>query len=196
MSPDEVFEEVEKDRIFYEESCGGMTISGGEPTAQYEFTTALLRLATNAGIHTCIETSGFAPGTRLANMMPLVDLFLWDLKDTDPERHRVNTGVPLYPILSNLSAVDLSGGSVLLRCIMVAGVNMLPLHLTSIADICHGLRHCVGVELMPYHPLGNSKYEKLGLGSRLPLGWVPADDEIKEARDTLRRLGVRVFAEG
>ena len=94
MTVDDVLAEVEKDRPFYETSGGGMTLSGGEPMFQFEFTLALLAAARRRKLHTCIETAGFAAVDRFAQLLPLVDLFLYDYKETDPVRHEEYTGVP------------------------------------------------------------------------------------------------------
>lgn len=92
-----VLDEVLRDRAFYAHSGGGMTLSGGEPLAQPQFSMALLRAAKKEGLHCCVETAGFGDGTALEEMAPLVDLFLFDIKETDPERHRVLTGIDLMP---------------------------------------------------------------------------------------------------
>lgn len=193
MTVEQVLGEVEKDRVFYEETGGGLTISGGEPTAQYDFTRELLSAARSADIHTCIETCGFGPTQWFIDLPPTVDLFLWDLKDTDEARHQANTGVPLPGIMENLHAVDAAGGCTILRCIVLAEVNLTEKHMSGIARIYRSLSHCEGVELMPFHPLGNSKYEKLGLTAMPPKSWAPCPEDVSYARDLLHKLGVTVI---
>lgn len=177
VTVEQVLEEVEKDRVFYEESGGGLTLSGGEPMAQFAFARELLRAAKSAGLHTCVETSGFGETAQFVELAGLVDLFLWDLKDTDPLRYQANTGANLDVVLRNLHGVDACGGKTLLRCILIAGVNMTTEHLDGIASIYHGLRHCGGVELLPYHPLGGAKYERIGRVSELPAFKSPAREQ-------------------
>lgn len=187
MTVEEVIAEVMRDRVFYEQSGGGITVSGGEPMAQFEFTRELLTAAKRAGLHTCIETSGVGPTARYVGIVPLVDLFYWDLKDTDRTRHRANTGAALEPILANLKAVDEAGGVTFLRCIMLAGLNMTPDHLDGIIKVYRGLTNCRGVELLEYHRLGNSKLERLGLPDRDDASLVPDADELAAARERIAR---------
>jgi glycyl-radical enzyme activating protein len=183
MTVEEVIAEVERDRVFYDESGGGMTISGGEPMAQFEFTREILRSAKQAGLHTCVETSGIGPAERYIEIVPLVDMFYWDLKDTDPARHLANTGVALEPILANLRAVDEAGGATFLRCIMLAGMNMTEAHLDGIIGVYRSLSNCRGVELLEYHQLGNSKLERLGLAPPNDSSLIPDPDELAAARE-------------
>jgi len=165
MTVDQVLTVVEKDRVFYEVSGGGMTLSGGEPMAQFEFTRDILAAARRRGISTCVETCGAGPKEQLIDVVPLVDLFLWDVKDTDSDRHERMTGSCAGPLLENLRAVDAAGASTVLRCIMIAGLNMTESHLDAVAALYGELSNCRGVELLPYHPFGTAKHAKLGQGS-------------------------------
>jgi pyruvate formate lyase activating enzyme len=99
-------QETGKDVTFYEHSGGGMTVSGGEPMLQFEFARDLLAGARAAGLHTCMETCGYAAQERMLALCPLVDLFLYDIKETDDARHREFTGVSNQPILANLAALE------------------------------------------------------------------------------------------
>jgi pyruvate formate lyase activating enzyme len=100
-SADEVFKEVDKDSIFYQRSGGGVTLSGGEPLAQPEFAIGILRLCKDAGIHTAIDTCGFAPWETIKRVLEYVDLVLYDLKHMDPVEHEKATGVSNRLILDN-----------------------------------------------------------------------------------------------
>lgn len=159
---EEVINEVLKDMPFYKTSGGGMTISGGEPMMQFEFTRALLRRAKDNGLHTCLDTCGFAPLAQYVKLLDTVNLFLYDIKDTDPDRHLRNTGVPLSPILENLRALDAACAKTLLRCPLIPGLNDDNAHLEGIAQIANSLHHVEGITLHPYHPLGKSKSDRLG----------------------------------
>lgn len=163
VTVDEVIAAVEKDRVFYMASGGGMTLSGGEPTAQPAFALALLQAARASGIHTCVETCGFGPAERFAKLVPHVDLFLWDIKDTDAVRHREHTGVAPETIWDNLRLVDAAGGKTVLRCLLIEGINTTPEHLDAVVALYARLRHCQGIDLLAYHPFGLAKTEKLGL---------------------------------
>ncbi len=161
-SVSEVLAEVLKDRIFYENSGGGMTLSGGEPMFQPEFTTALLAAAKEENLHNCLDTSGFAAWEKYEQVLPLVDIFLYDLKETDPQRHLEYTRVPLQPILDNLRAIDRAGRKIILRCPLIPGLNAREGHADAIAAIVSTLQNVLQIDLMPYHPLGESKLKRLG----------------------------------
>lgn len=162
----EVMAVVGRDRAHYDRSGGGLTISGGEPLAQQRFTAALLQAARSAGIHTCIETSGYASSDVLMQILPHLDLVLFDYKATGPA-HRELTGVEQAPILAALDRLLAAGIPVRLRCPLVPGINDDDAHLAAIARL--GSRPGVqAVELMPYHRLGGDKYRRLGLA--YPLG--------------------------
>jgi len=162
MTVDEVIAEVLKDKAYFENSGGGMTLSGGEPLMQADFCEALLRRARRQELHTCIETSGFANYARIEQLRPLTDLFLFDLKETDPERHKQVTGVPLEPILKNLRRLHDTGASILLRLPTIPGLNDRLKHFQSVAQLSRELPGLRGVQLMPYHRMGDSKLERIG----------------------------------
>jgi len=157
----EVFEELQKDAVFYGTSGGGVTISGGEPLMQPAFTTELLKLCKEAGIHTAIETSGFAAKYSLEQVLPYCDLILFDVKETDKEKHKAYTGVPLEPILKNLRYIDETGIPILLRAPIIPGWNDRDAHLLALRELKESLQHCQKLQIMPYHSMGTYKYEKL-----------------------------------
>lgn len=161
MSVEKVIAEVLKDKLFYERSGGGITLSGGEPLAQFEFTAALLRAAGGHNLHTCLETSGFAPSAEIMRLVPSVDLWLWDVK-ARPEDHPRLTGVPAGPILENLHRLDRAGGNIILRCPLIPGVNDCVEHLTGIGKLANSLRNVREIQLEPYHALGEGKRARLG----------------------------------
>lgn len=193
-SVESVMAEVLKDRIFYEQSGGGVTLSGGEPLYQADFACDILRACKAEDLHTCVETSGNAPREAYYRIIPYVNLFLWDIKDTDSIRHRANTGVELSTVTDNLRLIDDAGSSSILRCIILKDINLNDEHIAGIADIYHSLKHCLGVELLPYHPLGESKLHNLGRktadsGSK----WTCSAEDIANAAQKLVDIyGVRV----
>jgi len=159
---DEVMKEVESDAMFYEESGGGMTLSGGEPLFQSEFATELLRTAKERGIHTAIETCGFYSEDVLRKAIPYIDIFLFDYKVTGRDAHKNATGV--YPdiILRNLDIIDSEGKEIHLRCPIIPGVNDNDAHYKAIADLANRLKNVTRIDLEPYHELGSSKYHNIG----------------------------------
>ncbi len=162
MTVTEVLAEVMKDKPFYENSGGGMTVSGGEPMLQFEFTRHLLKDARSAGIHNCLDTCGFASFDDYSQILKDVDIFLYDLKSTDSDKHRTLTGVPLAGILDNLYRLDEAGARIILRCPLIPGFNDDDEHLKKIAVTANKLRHVQEINLHPYHPLGKDKYKHLG----------------------------------
>ena len=162
MTPEEVLRQVLRDRGMYGQN-GGLTLSGGEPLAQGAFSLELLRLAKAESLHTCIETSGFAPAETLAQIAAFTDLFLYDYKATDPETHKKLCGVSNEKILSNLRLLEEMGKDIILRCPIIPGCNDDPAHILGIARVAVAHSCIRKVELEPYHRLGVSKLEQLGL---------------------------------
>lgn len=164
----EVLDEVLCDRPFYETSGGGMTLSGGEPLQQIEFASALLRAAKGQGLHTCVETCGYAEFDCFEQIFHCTDLFLYDIKETDDVRHREQTGASNELILDNLRALHDRGANVHVRAPLIPGVNQRPDHLEALARIAASLPNLLGVEIMPYHRLGSGKRQRFGLPDNGP----------------------------
>jgi glycyl-radical enzyme activating protein len=176
---DEVLAEVLKDRPFYATSGGGITISGGEPMAQFAFTRALAAVVRQHGLHICLETSGFAPLERYRELLGLVDIFLYDYKESDPVRHRAYTGVSQELILSNLLALDALGATTILRCPIIPGLNARDAHFRAIADLANRLTHITDVHILPYHPLGKAKSSHIGVEYPLDCDAFPEEAEVQ-----------------
>ncbi len=191
-SIEEILSVVEKDRAFYGEN-GGITISGGEPLSQKEATIALLKACKERGLHTVIETCGYGDTEVLRMMIPFVDLFLWDVKDTEDARHKKYTGVSNQKILDNLSVADACGARIRLRCILVNGINTKEEHYRSIAEIALSLSNCEGVELLPYHAYGGTKAVFLGDKDNGRKEWIPNAEQLERARLILKDRSVNVF---
>jgi pyruvate formate lyase activating enzyme len=158
---DEILSEIEKDKAYYG-SDGGVTISGGEPFMQFEALITLLKALKEKGYHVCIETSGYTTSERILEAAKYTDLFLYDYKESDNERHIKYTGVSQDKILNNLNALDDVGARLVLRCPIIPSVNDYNEHFEKIAQIASKHASIQGVELMPYHPLGISKAINIG----------------------------------
>jgi pyruvate formate lyase activating enzyme len=163
MEAAEVVAEVLKDEPFYETSGGGMTLSGGEPLLQPDFIAEVLESAQAAGLHTAMETCGHADRTAFERIRSLVDLFFYDVKETDPERHRRFTGVDNALILDNLAWLHGTGSRVIVRLPLVPGLNDTEAHFRGFAALARKLPDLDGFEIMPYHRLGESKLDRLGI---------------------------------
>ena len=186
-----VMDEVRKDLRFYERSGGGLTITGGEPMLQLEFTLELLQAAKAEGIHTCLETCGWASERAYRQVLPFVDLFLFDYKASDREVHRRLTGADNALILSNLELLYQNGASILLRCPLIRGVNDSKEHLIGIAALDQKYPELLGIELLPYHNIGNTKYERYGLQNPLP-GLETTSEAVKQGwLDLIRASGCK-----
>ena len=162
LSVDEVYLELAKDKQFYDASGGGITVSGGEPLFQSGFTAALLEKCKKNGIHTAIETSGFASEDSFKKVIKYCDLVLFDIKETDPDRHLSLTGMPLSPIMKNLFYLNEIGVPFILRVPIIPTVNDRKEHLLKVRDLSKSLANCLEAQIMPYHSFGEYKYSCLG----------------------------------
>ena len=162
-----IISEVARDKTFYKNSGGGMTVSGGEPLMQGDFLVALLKSAKDEGIHTCIETSGFGSEKVVRSVAEYTDIFLFDVKATNDEKHKKLTGVPFSPIKKNLLLLDSLGKNIVLRCPLVPGINTDEEHIENIAEIAVSLENLLEINVMAYHTLGNGKYDALGMDNKM-----------------------------
>jgi len=169
MTVAEVMRVIQRDRRYYDNSGGGVTISGGEPLFQYQFTRELLRACKDMGIHTAIETSGYADWEAVASVLPFLDLIFFDLKQTDSARHQEHTGVSNQLILENLKRIasDLRDAKLVVRIPFVPGYNGDEDTLKEMFSWLAEVKGVVRVELMPYHRLGMAKYDGLGRSYQL-----------------------------
>lgn len=153
--------EIEKDTVFYEQSGGGVTFSGGEPCCQIEVLEELARACHLRGIHVTIDTCGHVPFSSFERLLGITDLFLYDLKHLDPAVHQQYTGQDNALILVNLRRLSAAGAKIHLRLPLVAGVNDDDPHIQAVIAFARTL-HITQVSLLPYHRTGNDKYQRLG----------------------------------
>jgi len=164
---DEVVEEVKKDMPFYENSNGGVTLSGGEPTMQPEFCIAVLAECKKANMHTALDTSGFVKTEILTEILKYVDLVLYDIKHTDPEKHKKYTGVSNELILYNLQHINNMEIPIEIRIPTIPNINDSEENFSEVAKLVNNLNSIERVRLLPYHRLGEGKYERLGMEYKL-----------------------------
>ncbi|MBR2264501.1 MAG: glycyl-radical enzyme activating protein [Firmicutes bacterium] len=158
----EVMEEVEKDRVYYRRSGGGLTLSGGECLMQPDFAAGLLRAAKETGINTAIESTGFAPFETIQKLLPYLDYYLMDIKHTDSAKHKQYTGQPNERILENAFRIASSSSvELIIRVPVVAPFNGTEAEIASIARFAKTLPGVRKIHLLPYHRLGQDKYEGL-----------------------------------
>lgn len=190
-----VIEEVLRDAAFYKNSGGGMTVSGGEPLMQSEFLIELLKEAKRNGIHTCLETSGFASQEVVREAAKQTDIFLFDIKATDDRSHEELTGVPFEPIKKNLFLLDSLGKKIILRCPLVPAVNTDSAHIERLARIAASLDNLIEVNVMAYHILGSGKYGALGMKNEMegrpPMSKEEKEECVKKISEAIRRISER-----
>lgn len=162
MSVEEVMGIVRADKTYYDNSGGGLTVSGGEPMGHPDYLEALLRSAKIEQISTAVDTSGYFPTNLLDRLEPLVDLWLFDYKETKTEDHYNLTGVSNALILKNIAELDRRAASVILRCVLIQGVNDKPEHMAGIVDVINRYSCVKEVHILPFHNTGNHKYSHIG----------------------------------
>ena len=159
----DVLEEVARDKAFYDASGGGLTVSGGEPLYRWKFVRELFARTKAAGISTAIETSGYAAELHVRELMPVTDLWLYDIKGMDSAKHREHTGIDNAAIHRNLRLLDANGAKIILRCPMIPGVNDFPENLSALAKLADELKNAEAINVEPYVAYGIDKAHKLGL---------------------------------
>ncbi len=168
MTANEVCEIVARDQRFYQHSGGGVTLSGGEPLAQPDFSAEVLRLCHQKGIHTAIQTSGNAPQENLKKMLPHLDLVIFDCKHLDNETHIKHTGVSNVRILENLRFLNAINKHIVVQVALIPGLNDSDENLNAVFNLVKSLPAVEGLSLLSYHTLGVSKYRNTGRDYQLP----------------------------
>lgn len=197
---DEIMQEVEGDKLFYENSGGGMTVSGGEPLFFPEFTAALLKRAKASGFHTCLDTSGYAPWIDFEKVMLHADMVLFDLKCMDPKTHRKVTGVSNSIILQNLHKIKEIFGStkrLRLRLPIIPGVNDNSDFFKSVAELAGGLEDTLdGIDVLPFHNWADGKYEQLDRTYAFAGTHSLLNDDVSNFTKFLKNFGFEVVVGG
>ncbi|MFA5263094.1 MAG: radical SAM protein [Opitutaceae bacterium] len=181
---EEILELLERDRTYFELSGGGLTLSGGEPMSQFDFTLALLQAAKNARFHTCLDTSGEAPWKRFSETLPFVDLYHYDYKATGRELHHELVGSSGDRIRENLLRLLELGAPVILRCPLVPGINDQDEHLRTIASFA-AAHPWMKVDILPYHELARDKRRRLHMPEITLETRTPAASDMQHWRDVL-----------
>jgi len=191
----ELMDELRRDVVFFDESGGGVTISGGEPLAQPGFTQGLLAACREQGIHTVLDTCGFASPDVFSRVSALADLVLYDLKAMDSATHARFTGVPNETILANLRALARTGKPVIVRFPLIPDVNDSPEELAAVASF---VRSCglARIDVLPYHRIGAGKHARLGGNSQARVFSEPSAARLDEVAGVLRSAGLNVRVGG
>ncbi len=179
MSVDSVVTEVLQDQVFYERSGGGVTFSGGEAMAQIEFLAAALAACKGAGLHTTVDTSGAVPWEHFERILPLTDLFLYDLKLMEDAAHRTYTGASNRGLLDNLRRLSATTEAIWVRFPVIPSINDDGANIRATIEFLKTIRFRQ-IHLLPYHELGRGKSVQLGRAYRME-GVTPPTDEALEA---------------
>jgi len=188
----EVMGEIEKDILFYDESGGGVTFSGGEPLAQPEFLRSLLEACKEKNMHTCLDTCGYASPEVVASVVDKVDLFLYDLKVMDDTQHQKYTGMSNRLILENLKTLDELGKRVIIRFLVIPAITDTEENLSIAADFVASLTNVRDVSLLPYHRIASEKYKRLRRKNEMEDVPQPSDKTMRAVRAHLESRGIRV----
>jgi pyruvate formate lyase activating enzyme len=195
---EEVFKEVAADAIFYQESEGGVTLSGGEPLTQPQFAMSLLKLCKEAGIHTVIETCGYGRWETVRQILNYVDLVLYDFKHMDPVEHEKGTGVSNELILENSKKIHHElFVPILARVPIIPGYNDSVMNIEATAKfIATELGSSIKVHLLPYHRLGETKYERLERPSQSISIEPPSEEHMSELQRIVESFGLTAMIGG
>lgn len=194
ITSEEVFKDVSSDKIFYQESNGGVTLSGGEVLFQPEFSSSILELCKNHDIHTAIETSGYGSWENMKQILAYTDLVLFDFKHLDDYEHKKLTGVSNKTILENAKKIwhDLKI-PIIARVPVIPGCNDSITNINQTADfISAELDKSVNVDLLPYNSLGETKYKNLEQPWNGFSGTIPSDEKMNELRNIFKSYGLSV----
>ena len=191
MSINEIISEVKKDKKFFENTGGGITISGGEPLSQQEFTAALAKEAKEQGIHVTVETSGFASKESVEKIAEYTDLFLFDYKVSDDELSEKLIGIKdLNKILENLDLIYSKKKDIIIRCPFIPKHNITEKHFRKIAELEKKYPDLLGIEILPYHNFGKNKADSIGDKYEVEVK-MPEDSEVDSWLVKFRELGCK-----
>jgi len=192
MSVDEVMVEVLKDRKFYEISGGGVTLSGGDPVIQYEFSKAVLRKCKAEGLHTAIETAANCSWKVLEALIPFIDIIIMDIKLIDNEKHKKVTGVSNTIILENAKKLSQTGKPLIIRTPIIPTVNDNIEAVKQIAEFIAPFPNLQYYELIPFHRLGEGKYHALGLEYAASGLKTPSQEKMAQLAEEAKKYCIKV----
>ena len=193
-STDEILKILDRERIFFTESKGGVTFSGGEPLQQNEFLLEALKACKANGYHTTVDTSGYTSPQNYLAIIPYTDLFLFDIKHLDDEKHVTCTGVSNDQILENFRLILESGTDIYLRIPVVTGYNDDDDHLMKLKSFLkeHKAENLRMINLLPFHKIGSSKYKKLGIPYMMGDVVQPSRQRMNELKSYFSEVGIRI----
>jgi pyruvate formate lyase activating enzyme len=195
MSTEKVLKEVEKDRVFYRHSNGGITVSGGEPMYHHEFVFALFKLCKSRGISAAMETSGYALWKHYEAVLPYTDVILFDLKHMDSQKHKEAVGVDNKLILENLNRLDGSDIPLIIRVPTIPGFNDHTGNMSRLVELVKTLKNVTEVHLLPFHSLGQSKYRGIGVNYKASEVEPPATASMQDLMSVFSEAAIKTAIE-
>ncbi|MFI4913145.1 MAG: glycyl-radical enzyme activating protein [Sedimentisphaeraceae bacterium JB056] len=192
MSVDEVLSIVLEDCVFFDQSGGGVTLSGGEPLVQSGFCYELLVEFKKHGLHTTVDTCGNVSWSDFEKVLSVTDMFLYDIKHIYEKPHIANTGASNKKILANLNKLSQCGKPIEIRIPLIPGFNMDQESAKAFGEILGSLSNISAVKLLAYHDFARSKYKALGLANTMPRVDLPSQSQIEEIADCLRKFNLVV----
>ncbi|MFC2118682.1 glycyl-radical enzyme activating protein [Bacteroidota bacterium] len=189
INEEELIAEIEKEKVFFEESGGGVSFSGGEPLAQHDFLLKMLRTCRGKSIHTCVDTTGYASEKVFQMIAEYVDLFLFDLKIINEKNHINFCGVSVNPILKNLTYLNNIKKNVIIRFPVIPGFTDKPDNIKEIINFLKPLENIRKVELLPYHRIADGKYKKFNIHNKMIDVQPPSINELNKIKDKFEKNG-------
>ena len=187
----EIIDVIERDRVYYRRSGGGLTLSGGECLAQPDFAVALLKAAKERGINTAIESTGFADFSVISRYLPYLDLYLMDIKHMNSAKHKEFTSQPNEKILENARKITNAGTRLIVRTPVIPTFNDTKEEIAAIAEFARSLRGVKEMHILPYHRIGMDKYKGLGREYSL-IGIEPPSKELmNELLEVVESYGLK-----
>jgi len=191
ISAEKIVEELEKDRVYFDSSSGGVTFSGGEALMQHVFLKETLKICKNRGIHTALDTSGYSSSEIFNTILDYTDLFLYDLKILDDRHHKKYTGVSNKSIIKNLETLQKKRKDVILRFTIINGITNTKENIRDILNLISSLKGIDEIDLLPFHNV-NEKYHRLGKEYKLKDINLPSKDDIIKIKELFEKRGLNV----
>lgn len=192
VTAEELFKTIQSDKVFFEESNGGVTFSGGEPLMQADFLYEMLKLCKKNGIHSSIDTTGFSSLKIIKRIAELADCFLYDIKIIDNNLHQKFTGVPVNGIIENLKWLDQNNKNVILRFPVVPGITNTEKNISEIKLLLQSLKNIKQIDLLPYHNISNGKYNRFKMENKMKNIKPLSDDDMLKLKSEFKSLGFKV----
>jgi pyruvate formate lyase activating enzyme len=191
---DSVLEILSKEKIFINNSKGGVTFSGGEPMLQFEFLLEVLKACKESGYHTAVDTSGYSSAENYKSIIPFTDLFLFDIKHLDEARHLELTGVSNIGILNNYRLVLESGKDIMVRIPVIPGFNDDQDHIEKLRQFLFITKTSAlkKINLLPFHKIGSSKYKRLNIPYRMGNTEPPSKEKMQKMKELFTQTGIKV----